>query len=252
MSVSSDFADSAMLELFRAEVDTHAQTLNEGLLALERDPARTEVIEGLMRAAHSIKGAARIVGVDPCVQLAHVMEDCLVAAQEGKVRLTPNDIDALLRGTDLIVQVARLTDSSLDAWMREHAPQLQRLVADIKAIKTKPTAAPTTVAEATPPAAAVTPAEPRLPQVRLAAFVPEGVFDADSAEKMRLAVVEAMVRNESALRFDLSQVTDVLPEGLALFAALDQLGDRFRVQFQPTPPSVQTLLRATQLQRLIG
>ena len=36
-----------------------------------------------MRAAHSLKGAARIVGLDVGVRVAHAMEDCFVAAQRG-------------------------------------------------------------------------------------------------------------------------------------------------------------------------
>ena len=32
-----------------------------------------------MRAAHSLKGAARIVGLDAAVRVAHAMEDCFVA-----------------------------------------------------------------------------------------------------------------------------------------------------------------------------
>jgi two-component system sensor histidine kinase and response regulator WspE len=43
-----------------------------------------------MRAAHSLKGAARIVGMDAGVSVAHVMEDCLVAAQEGRLLLRPS------------------------------------------------------------------------------------------------------------------------------------------------------------------
>ena len=40
-----------------------------------------------MRAAHSLKGAARIVDIDAGVALAHAMEDFLVAAQEGRIAL---------------------------------------------------------------------------------------------------------------------------------------------------------------------
>ena len=36
-----------------------------------------------MRAAHSLKGAARIVGLTVGVRVAHAMEDCFVAAQQG-------------------------------------------------------------------------------------------------------------------------------------------------------------------------
>jgi two-component system sensor histidine kinase and response regulator WspE len=59
-----------------------------------------------MRAAHSLKGAARIVGVEAGVRVAHVMEDCLVDAQEGRLRLSPEHIDALLLGSDLLLRIA--------------------------------------------------------------------------------------------------------------------------------------------------
>src|SRR5207253_353689 len=61
------------LELFRLECETHAGTLSDGLLLLEREPHRTELFERLMRAAHSLKGAARVVGLESAVALAHAI-----------------------------------------------------------------------------------------------------------------------------------------------------------------------------------
>ena len=55
-----------------------------------------------MRAAHSLKGAARIVGLDAAVRVAHAMEDCFVAAQKGKIVLQPEHVDILLQGVDLL------------------------------------------------------------------------------------------------------------------------------------------------------
>ena len=103
---AQDFTDNAMLDLFRAEVETHTQTLNEGLLALEKEPGQLKRIEPLMRAAHSIKGAARIVGVEDGVRVSHAMEDCLVAAQKGEIALTSEATDILLRGVDAITRIA--------------------------------------------------------------------------------------------------------------------------------------------------
>ncbi|MGH7968271.1 MAG: Hpt domain-containing protein, partial [Limisphaerales bacterium] len=51
----------SMLELFRAEAETQTGILTNGLLELERGAAPAETFETLMRAAHSLKGAARIV-----------------------------------------------------------------------------------------------------------------------------------------------------------------------------------------------
>ncbi|AEI80952.1 chemotaxis protein CheA [Cupriavidus necator N-1] len=96
--------DASLLELFALEADAQAEVLNAGLLALERNPAAAEQLEACMRAAHSLKGAARIVGLDGGVRVAHAMEDCLVAAQGG-LPLTAAHIDALLQGTDLLLRI---------------------------------------------------------------------------------------------------------------------------------------------------
>ncbi|QCI14333.1 hybrid sensor histidine kinase/response regulator [Pseudomonas putida] len=98
--------DASLLELFGLEAEAQTQVLNAGLLALERDPTQADQLEACMRAAHSLKGAARIVGIDAGVGVAHAMEDCLVAAQEGRLRLRAEHIDALLRGTDILLHIA--------------------------------------------------------------------------------------------------------------------------------------------------
>ncbi len=104
-----------MLELFRAEVESHSDSLTDSLLKLEQDPTATSLLEGLMRAAHSIKGAARLVRVDPAAEVAHAMEDCFVAAQRGELVLEPAGIDVLLRCVDLLSQVSEASkDPNVD------------------------------------------------------------------------------------------------------------------------------------------
>lgn len=98
--------DASLLELFSLEAEAQTQVLSAGLLALERDPTQADHLEACMRAAHSLKGAARIVGIDAGVSVAHVMEDCLVGAQEGRLYLRPEHIDALLQGTDFLMRIA--------------------------------------------------------------------------------------------------------------------------------------------------
>ncbi|MFN5756959.1 MAG: Hpt domain-containing protein, partial [Planctomycetia bacterium] len=67
-----------MLELFRLEAESQTAILSAGVLAVEEFERSPETIESMMRAAHSLKGAARIVGLDPAVRVAHAMEDCFV------------------------------------------------------------------------------------------------------------------------------------------------------------------------------
>src|SRR5688500_7339495 len=97
----NDLSSFSMLDLFRLEAETQTALLTEGLLALERDSGATDQLEMLMRAAHSLKGAARMVNLDPAVRVAHAMEDSFVAAQKKSVSLTSKQVDALLQGVDL-------------------------------------------------------------------------------------------------------------------------------------------------------
>lgn len=97
----------SLIDLFREEARAQAQILSDGLLALERAPRDPVTLEACMRAAHSLKGAARIVGVPDGVSLAHVMEDCFVGAQQGRVSVDAGMIDVLLSGVDLILRIGQ-------------------------------------------------------------------------------------------------------------------------------------------------
>jgi two-component system sensor histidine kinase and response regulator WspE len=111
-----DLSQSSMLDLFRMEVGTEAQALTAGLLALERDPVAADQLERCMRAAHSLKGAARIVGLSAGVSITHAMEDCFVAAQQGRCVLRREHIDELLHGVDLLRQMSRTAEQDMVRW----------------------------------------------------------------------------------------------------------------------------------------
>jgi two-component system sensor histidine kinase and response regulator WspE len=130
--------DASLLELFSLEAEAQTQVLSTGLLALERNPTQADYLESCMRAAHSLKGAARIVGIDSGVSVAHVMEDCLVSAQEGRLFLRPEHIDALLQGTDLLMRIATPANGPQPADIEAYVELMARLL--------DPSAAPVSVA----------------------------------------------------------------------------------------------------------
>ncbi|WP_321915533.1 hybrid sensor histidine kinase/response regulator [Paraburkholderia sp. J11-2] len=92
----------SLLDLFQEEAAAQTRTLSAGLLALESAPDDASTLEACMRATHSLKGAARIVGLPEAVEVASAMEDCFVAAQRGELRIDAARIDALLVGIDLL------------------------------------------------------------------------------------------------------------------------------------------------------
>lgn len=91
-----------MLDLYRIEAEDQTHVLTTRLLELERTPTAPDHLEACMRAAHSLKGAARIIGFDQGVKVAHAMEDCFVAAQHGTFTLNQEQIDAFLRDIDIL------------------------------------------------------------------------------------------------------------------------------------------------------
>ena len=123
--------DAAMADLFKSELETHTQVLETGLLDVEKNQT-PERIEPLMRAAHSMKGAARMVGVTPCVGLAHSMEDLLVAAQKGNVTLSSPQIDLLLQSTDIFVLLSKTDVKDFAAYFGREAGAIARLIAALK------------------------------------------------------------------------------------------------------------------------
>jgi len=139
--------DASLLELFSLEADAQTQVLSAGLLALERNPTQADQLEACMRAAHSLKGAARIVGVDAGVSVAHVMEDCLVSAQESRLYLQPEHIDALLQGTDLLMRIATPGNDVGPADIEAYVALMERLLAPSHP---SPSVAPPTVPEPAP------------------------------------------------------------------------------------------------------
>ena len=84
--MSGDLSGFSLMELFRMEAESHTATLSAGLVSLEESSATPEVIDPLMRAAHSLKGAARIVGLDAIVRVAHANGRLLRRGAEGKTR----------------------------------------------------------------------------------------------------------------------------------------------------------------------
>jgi chemotaxis protein histidine kinase CheA len=215
--------DPALLDLFRAEIDTHLPALSEGLLALEKDPRQPKRLEALMRAAHSIKGAARIVGVEAAVQVAHALEDCFVAAQKGAVVLSSDAVDVLLRGVDALSHIAPAGDGPENE-------ALPRLLDDIAAIRAGRAAAAAAVVETGPPT------------VRAG-----GDLEGAEAEAFRGRLAEALARGAPVVRLDFAAVGEVGPDGLAVLALASRRRPKASFQVVNVPESVRTLLRLTRL-----
>ncbi len=123
-----DLSSLSMLEIFQVEADSQIAVLIGSLLELEREPAARPQLEMLMRAAHSFKGAARIVNHEAAVIVAHAMEDCFVAAQQGKIQLGRDNIDTLFHGVDLLLNISRRSGPEMVQWEAENTGRIQNFL----------------------------------------------------------------------------------------------------------------------------
>ncbi|WP_455209056.1 response regulator [Kaarinaea lacus] len=139
----SDLSSLSMHDLFRMEAESQTTILAQGLLDLEKDVKSEEKLEILMRASHSVKGAARIVGIDAIVTIAHELEDCFVAAQRRQIELTSSHIDLLLKAVDMIVQIAHMDESETTQWLTQNQDTISSIKHQIATILSGELTAPT-------------------------------------------------------------------------------------------------------------
>jgi two-component system, chemotaxis family, sensor histidine kinase and response regulator WspE len=123
-----------MVELFQVEAENQTAAMTTGLLELEREPDGVRHLEALMRAAHSLKGAARIINLEVAVNLAHAMEDCFVAAQHGKIKLRKSEIDVLFRAIDLLLHISKRSETEVAQWEAQQSDQIKELLVELTQI----------------------------------------------------------------------------------------------------------------------
>lgn len=124
-----------MVELLQLEVENQGIVLTENLLALEQNPTDAPRLETLMRAAHSLKGAARMVDRNDVVGVAHELEDVFVAAQRGSLVLVPEHVDVLLRGVDLLHRIAQASENEIETAKSERAHEVQQFLLDLAGVR---------------------------------------------------------------------------------------------------------------------
>jgi two-component system chemotaxis sensor kinase CheA len=104
-----EFDRSAFIAKFQEEAQDLLQRLNEGVIALEADPGNREVIDTMLRDAHTLKGSSRMVGLIEVSDVAHWLEDIMVRVRDHQLSYTPQMSEPFFEALDAIVY---LTDNA--------------------------------------------------------------------------------------------------------------------------------------------
>jgi two-component system chemotaxis sensor kinase CheA len=90
--------DTEFIELFRDETARRLDDMDNLLLEIESGDADADAVNSLFRHAHTIKGAAGMLGFDDVRALAHGAEDVLAQVRDAD-RFSPEIATPLLRAT---------------------------------------------------------------------------------------------------------------------------------------------------------
>jgi two-component system chemotaxis sensor kinase CheA len=104
-----------ILQDFLVESFELVEKLDEDLVELESHPDDLELLNGIFRVAHTVKGASSFLNFDTLTHLTHHMEDVLNKARHGELAITPDVMDVILESIDLMkALLEKIRDTSSD------------------------------------------------------------------------------------------------------------------------------------------
>jgi|GEM_PF-540280 len=115
-----------ILNIFREESEEQLQKLNKNLLSLESNPKDHTAISELFREAHSLKGSARMIGLDDIQSIAHKLEDVFGQAKEGYMEVNAETVDVMCKAVDCI---SSIVNESIKTRGKVESPEIKEILA---------------------------------------------------------------------------------------------------------------------------
>ncbi|GLZ84705.1 chemotaxis protein CheA [Metapseudomonas resinovorans] len=93
------------LQVFFEETEEHLASLELLLLGLDLQQPDAEELNGIFRAAHSIKGSAGMFGFDDLTAVTHELETLLDRIRSGQMALRADMVDLFLQARDVLMRL---------------------------------------------------------------------------------------------------------------------------------------------------
>ncbi|SPF77588.1 chemotaxis protein CheA [Pseudoprimorskyibacter insulae] len=113
--------DAETRAIFQQEAEELIESLQAGLLSLERSPDDMATVGSVFRDLHTLKGTGAMFGFDRMAKFIHDFEAAFDRVRSGAAVVTPPMIEVSLRAHDLIVSllIGEDPDAELDDTLRK-------------------------------------------------------------------------------------------------------------------------------------
>ncbi len=100
----ADFQPDELQQIFLDEANEYLEKLNADMLELEKfvGTAQPDLVNRVLRGAHTLKGSAAMVNLKNISDLAHKMEDCLQVVRDNNLKVPRLLLDILFKSSDAI------------------------------------------------------------------------------------------------------------------------------------------------------
>src|SRR5580658_2953041 len=130
------------LDVFLVESRQHLELMNQALLALEKNPERTEFLSQCLVSLHTLKGIAGTANWVEMESLAHALEDVFDAIKNKKCALA-DSVDILFQGFDMLgASLEALDKGDKELMTKALVERLGNLTVGKKQAKSIPSAEP--------------------------------------------------------------------------------------------------------------
>lgn len=126
--------DSVMYDEFISETLEHVDSIENGIMELEKNPTDSELLNSIFRHFHSVKGAAGFLGILDVNKISHETENLLDLARKGKLYPDKTIVNLLLKSVDYQVRLMRHLDSRIKHMLGKISEDMMEPFLDISSI----------------------------------------------------------------------------------------------------------------------
>lgn len=209
-----EIEDQELLEGFLTETTELLEKLDDDLVALEKAPTDSDLLNRIFRSIHTVKGASSFLGFELLVKVTHKTEDVLNRLRKGELLVNPEIMDVILEAVDLVkvlvndIKAGDIIEREVDGTLAKLLPLLSEKAGEAAVLK-----APKEAEAAQEVAASQEPSAEQAPEASSAKEAPAAPVREPAPVPVKPSAVPAKneeLADNSTVRVDVKRLDDLM------------------------------------------